>query len=544
VAQAPLTVTVTLADPRDADEPAEAFVLDADGVPVSQAYLPADELQFAVVPGTYTVVLQQTGRPTVSSEPVPVGAAGAALSLELPATGRVTFAIGGADHAGVVRAGLPCRIGVQAGRDAPAAAGVRRRVFTATGDGTFLLEPGDHTLVAARGYEYEVVRESVTLAAGETVTFEGTLARVVDTTGWVASDLHMHSEASVDTTVAVEDRIVHLAAVGLERLPITDHDTISDLDALVVAMGLGEHLRLSPGVEISPLGRHTNAYPVTPRDDRPVYYGVPWFADYDADGRWVRALTFPEIWALARADFAAGITQINHPRAGQGFFDFIRYDPAVGLDSVAPGAIDANFDTIELINSGDVLVGLEQILPDWYSLLNQGWRKAGVGVSDSHSETNPGDARTWLYVGTDDPRAVSDEQLVAALTGLHAIAASGPFVEAGIGGAGIGETVTLTAADPWEVAVRVQAPSWMPVDWVRVVVDGETVAEEPAAADGVVRFDAAIPLPARDQDFWVVVLAGAPEKTMAPVSPGQRVLSIANPIFVDVDGDGWHPPTF
>lgn len=525
----PLTLSLDLEDPQDASERAEVIIYDADDAPVAQAWLPADEQTFQLAPGTYRARTNQAGRPAGSTGPIEVIDGPVAAALTLPSTGRVEIAIGGDDFHYQPRAGLPCRVSVQAGPDADLHAGILTRFFSPDGVGSFRLPPGIYTLTAARGYEYEVVRGDVTVEASATATFSGTLTRSVHSEGWINADFHMHGESSADTTIPIEHRLLTLAAVGLERLPMTDHDTITDADPLLAPLGLDSWLRLTVGVEVSPVGKHSNAYPVTVRDDRPVYYGTPITKGYDEAGAFLGTLTFPEIWERMRQDFGAGILQINHPRDGQGYLDVIGYDPDEGVEALAPGVFSTDFDTIELINSGAIDVALEQIIPDWFSFLNQGIVKTGVGVSDSHSERNPGDARSYVRTGEDDPRAISDEALVEAVKAHRVVAASGPFLEAWIGEAGIGDAVAV--AGPVDLDVRVQAPSWMPVDWLRVYVNGDLLIEEPVTGTEALRYEGAFALDVAPGD-WVVVIAGAPDRDLAPVSPGQRVLSVANPIRI------------
>lgn len=524
----PVTVTVALDDPQDAAEKAEVVVYDKDQNPVAQAWLPAEQVTFALPAGDFGVVVRQIGRPVL--EPVLIQVpSDTTVTVHVPATGRIATAIDGDDYAYQHRDGLPCRVSLQPGADADVHAGVLRRVYPTDGHLTFLIEPGTYTATAARGYEYEVARGNVTVAAGETADFAGTLVRSVHSEGWVNADFHMHSEGSADTTIPMEQRLRHLAAVGLERLPITDHDTITDADHLLAPLGLDLWVRLMVGVEVSPVGKHTNAYPVVKDPTAATYYGTDISWGYDADGTFLGKKTFPEIWTMMRTQFQAGILQINHPRAGQGYLDAIQYDPAKGVDALAEGVFSTEFDTIELINSGAVSEALELILPDWYSFLNQGIVKTGVGVSDSHSDSNCGDARTFVRVGKDAPRDIDDAEIVAALKGGHAVTASGPFLDVTIGDAGPGDTVP--AAADLVLSVTVQAPTWMPVDWVRVIVNGEQVAEEAVTGTAPERFVGAFPLDVAPGD-WIVVLAGAPDKDLAPVSPGQRVLSIANPIHI------------
>ncbi len=545
VALAPLSLNITATDSEDAETRFEIEAIDTDGVVAQYAYAGVGEETMLLPPGTYTLRIGGEGRPWVEMENVVISeTSDNSVSLEAPATGWVDFTLGGDHFDGTVRDGLPSKITLQMGHDAHVAAPVLRRVYTASGQGTFLLEPGEYTITGTRGYEYELCRENLTVVAGSEnrVNFDCYLERVVDTTGWVVGDLHIHTERSIDAIVRVEDRVIQCAAEGIERTPITDHDTVTVLDPLVEPLGLRDYLKITAGDEVSPLSAHSNGFPMTPPDDRPAYFGVDWTLGYDENGMMMGTKTNPQIWADMRDNHHAGIIQINHPRGSQGFFDWIDYDPILGVDALEDGVFDDNWDTVELINSGGVDTALEQILPDWFSLLNQGYHRAGTAVSDTHTYANPGQARTYMRVGTDDPNEVSDELLVETLKAMRVQAASGPFVTTAIGDAQIGDTATLaTGENSIALEIKVQAPSWMPVDWVKVVQNGEFVWESDELEDAVVRLEKTLDFEVT-KDSWFVVLAGAPESTLAPEGPGQPVLTVANPIFVDHGGDGYTSP--
>jgi len=534
-----IKVNVTRADTADANEVFDVLVLDSFDRPFAQAVAKDDKAEFAVVPGSYKVVLRQLGRPDSEAAPVTVSNKDESVSLTLPATGRINFHVSG-DRADGSVGPLPARVSVQAGENADPASSILRRAFTTDGEGHFLLEPGTYTLTAYRGYEYEIDQENITVTATGTADFNATLTRSVDTTGWIATDTHMHTERSIDTTVPVNTRVMNLAAIGLELMPITDHDVISVLDPLVPTLGLRDYLRLMPGIEISPPWGHCNAIQVVDRDDRPLYFGAPWYKGYDEDGMFIGAMTMPEIWAAARDLYGAKIIQINHPRDSIGYFDSIDFDSTKPVSEIKEGAFDTNFDGVELINANGVEDALNKVLPDWYSFLNQGIHKAGVAVSDCHTESCPGDARSYLRVGSDNPNEVTDAQFEAAYKGMHAVAASGPFIDAKIGDAGPGDTATGGA--PFMLSIKVQAPSWMAVDWVRVVVNGQQFFEDAVTGTEPLRYTKQLEVTNPGKDFWVVVLAGAPTKRLVPVSPSQPILSIANAIFVDQDGNGYTPP--
>jgi hypothetical protein len=89
--------------------------------------------------------------------------------------------------------------------------------------------------------------------------------------------------------------------------------------------------------------------------------------------------------------------------------------------------------------------------------------------------------------------------------------------------------------------VAVAAAPWVPVERLLVHRDGEIVAERPIARGGVVE----LPLEFARDGFVVVEVEGIPDPTYQALLPGFTPLAVANPIFVDADGDGaWSAPGF
>ncbi|GEM_PF-495628 len=536
-----VNVNIALEDDADNLEPVDIVILDAQDLPMAHAWYPASNTSFQLEPGSYSVISSQVGRP--DSAPVSFVVADKPLELELtvPATGRISYAVSGDDYMYQERDRIPARISLQAGHDAPITAPVVRREFTATGEGIFLIEPGDYTIIASRGYEYEYVAKNITVESGKTVTFEATLDRTVDTTGWVNGDLHIHSALSIDAIVVPMQRAIEMAAVGLERGPNTDHDYVGSLDQQVIDTGLEEWIRLTAGCEISPPGYHTNGYPMTLKPEHNLYFDAKWHKGYDEKGKFKGGMTNPEIWAFLRSEFDTGIVQINHPRGGQGYFDLIKYDPTLGTEAIAPGLFDANFDAVEIVNSGAVEIARQKVIYDYFGLQNEGIAVAAVGVSDSHTHGDPGDCRTYLRTGADEPRNIDDALLVQTIKAKRTVCASGPFIRIRMGDAEIGDTHVGDGEQMLEV--EVQAPSWMPVDWVRVIVNGYQIAELPVEGNAPgSRLAEQVVIPTQQSDYWVLVYAGSDTKTLAPVSPQQKVFSFTSPIYVDRLGDGWEAP--
>lgn len=187
----------------------------------------------------------------------------------------------------------------------------------ADGHATLTVRPGDYTVYFSRGFEYDLVGVPVHVEAGNTTAAQARLTRVVDTTGWMAMDGHVHSVNSVDSSMALPDRVRSVAGEGVEIVISTDHNFVSDWRPFVDGGNLRQWLTSFVGIEFTTLeSGHFNSYPLK-YDVGPITHGAfEWF------GR-----PPDELFAGLRqlADPAAGelsnLIVCNHPRdATQGYF--------------------------------------------------------------------------------------------------------------------------------------------------------------------------------------------------------------------------------
>jgi hypothetical protein len=254
--------------------------------------------------------------------------------------------------------------------------------------------------------------------------------------------------------------------------------------------------------------------------------------------------------------------QIAHPRGIQfapgegisrahGLFLYQGYDPDQDIDApenrwlVDPdphGVRVLDADAIEVLNRAG-FQGWKLVRADWFSLLDQGFHPTATGNSDSHAADleRAGLPSNLVRCSPCDENAFLD-----AITGGEVRVTTGPIVDLRVGEAGPGAMVRGAEAT---VDVTVEAAPWVPVDEVRLVVDGEVAFAEPVTAprdaDGVLRADFQWTIsPARDA--WVlaeagVPLDGAPVPVPGPygiVAPEYVPVGFTNPVRLDVDGDG------
>jgi hypothetical protein len=302
-----------------------------------------------------------------------------------------------------------------------------------------------------------------------------------------------------------------------------------------------------PGVEVTTYGKgfgHFGVFPFPPTAPVPPF----------------KHTTIGAIFRAVRGD-PNRYFQLNHPRLPKG----IGYLGIIGFDPKAPRTHLHNridFDGIEVFNGYDLErpERVEQVLRDYWALLDFGWRYTATGSSDSHRIQFhwAGYPRTMVTVDPHatletDGRPVDPLVVVANIRKGHAVVTSGPLIELQVAGVGPGEEV-MTADDPLRGHVRVRAAPWIDVTKVDIVV-GEVgggykvvqsfdVASRPTqlgpepgtlqeAGDRTIRLDRDLEIPVGPDNGWVQVLARGERRMddVLPFMPGVP-MAFTNPVYV------------
>lgn len=604
--------------------------IDDDGKPVNQFFSDSDgRFQGTLPPGKYTLKVE---RDPVISDGVDVEITANVQSfvrLAVPPIGRANVRV--YDEAG--RA-LPAKITVVGVSPADAVGGelLRRKYqfdlslgqhwrhgdmipddperpetrrfiesshYTDKGHALIELAPNkDWTLYISRGVEYEIETIPIRVEPGQTVQIGSKLKRVVDTRGYLSGDFHLHAKPSLDSSLALDERIRSVTGEGVELLVATDHNYVTDYRPTLDALDLGDWASSMVGLEMTTLeSGHFNGFPLEPNVGAVTKGAFEW-------SRRPPDELFDEVRALGALGPENTIIQVNHPRDSiLGYFEQYGLDPltaqipepvdcsSVSFDTLVDCALASNgpafktadgmttfslnFDAIEVLNGSivgglhskrmpDSLEGLSvpddlrdnpplagQILceddavaypgalDDWFNLLNLGHRYVGLGTSDSHkAHDHPGAGRTFFYVGHDDPVRLDDQTVVDALRTHQVIMSSGPFVEMFVNDEPIGSEVRVEGESA-VVNVSVRAPAWMDVDEVRLWINGELHSRHPITMENYqAQVDVEVSL---EKDSWVVAEArgdGSLFPVFAPVDQPPILLGDALAAFAGPLGFG------
>ncbi|MCA9665152.1 MAG: carboxypeptidase regulatory-like domain-containing protein [Myxococcales bacterium] len=407
------------------------------------------------------------------------------------------------------------------------------------GQGSLQLPPGQYTITASRGFEYEIDRHDVTISAAQSSQQSFVLRRSVATDGYICGDFHVHAMWSFDANDLYEDKVTALAAEGVELPIATEHDYVGDYGPTISKLGLQKWMLGVVGNEVT-TGRfgHFNMFPITADDALPAGGALPWF------GRDPR-----QIFDDADARFPQAIFQVNHPRSTAfGYLHALGYDPVAGTFRV-PGSWSTNFDALEVFNNSDFRDNADNVR-DWLSLIERGVVRTATGASDSHNiaSIEVGYPRTCLRLGTDEPAAVQLPDIVTAIKAHHAVVSGGAFITLESGGKQVGDVLATSANSSVDVHVVVRAPSWVDLETLEIYSGLDSKADPllvksvtldsatQSPTDPTIRFDGTISVPVGAADSWIIAAAhGGP---LAPVKVGAKAFGMTNPLFIDVDGNG------
>jgi len=409
-------------------------------------------------------------------------------------------------------------------------------VWAWTGDGSvsFALPPGSYDVTVQHSFRHErTVVEGVEVVAGEVASLSPVLAEVLALDGWMSMDSHLHAAPSNDGKLSMEDRLIACAATGIQLPVTTDHDRLVDYRPLATALGLDARMKVIPGVEVSPVLRgHHNLFPVEPDLSLPNGGTFEW---------WDPIVDTTDFHARVRSSGSDySLIHANHPRSG--LFDFAGFDPASASTS-RPDFWSWDFDMFELIN-GKRVGSWEELRTDWFGILNAGQRQVPTGVSDSHSRLSPcGYGRTDVYLGLEDPAAVTPQALSAALKAGHVVVAGGLTMRVSAAeGTSTWLPGDIVEGSSANFSVQVSGPSWLVPGVLRLYKNGVVVEEwqSPETAEAGVWIERDVVITA-DADAWFVFEAEGVQ-ALGGMWGSSTPYAASNAFYFDVDGNGWSGP--
>ncbi|MCB1044013.1 MAG: hypothetical protein KDC35_13800 [Acidobacteria bacterium] len=448
---------------------------------------------------------------------------------------------------------------------------------------------GQYRLYMSRGPLFNVnsldlnIQDTVSDDAVTTTTvtpssFDAELGQVIQLPGYLSADFEMYSNydreglldinrsmivpfaedldlvffMDRDIQPEIVDRFISLALV---QGAFDDTDEENNVDSLFDELAPSRCTAVSgPANEAAPHGRGVFGVLNLPDRELVEFIDIPLVAN-DVAGFYdrVRAISDDVLITVVR------------PRAplttGKGLFSAIAADS--GLDQSTPLTADnallnresvtgsgttwLDFDMIQVL-SGNRYAEYLLSRADWFNLLNAGVFKPAIGgTGNTQTRDLLGVVRTFVEVANTQLRDNDLNEFWRQAAAGASFITNGPLIEISIGNAGPGERITTNTPN---LNVVIQSAPWIPVDEMRIIVDGDTYLAQTLTREGdeLTWLNQSFGLALEPGSHWISVEAGASLDVLAgtastdvgtfgKVYPGHVPVAFTNPIFVEVSGN-------
>ncbi len=409
-------------------------------------------------------------------------------------------------------------------------------IYPKDGKCSVMIPKGKYTIWASRGMEWGVDSKQTKIAMNRTAKVNLIIGHEVNTDGYVAADTHIHTLThSGHGDSNVEERQLTLAGEGVELAIATDHNHNIDYRPTQAAMGLSEWYTPVVGNEVStPIG-HFNAFPLGSSDK------VPKHSDFVSEK--------PEDWITLIEGIrskGAQVIILNHPRwpdFNKGPWGKLHLNQLTGERD---GKTKFLFDAFELYNSTTPQTKTEELLKDWFALLNHGEHLIAVGSSDSHTVGDMvGQGRTYVQSSSQDPSEIDIDEASSSFVNGHCSTSLGYFIDVlKDGNSVMGDTVDSPNGIT-SLRVRIAGSSWARPGVLGVFVNGELQQSYDLSDQAPGPWDRTQNITLNlKHDAWVVfsMLGPLPEgafwQTLMPA-----LGATTNPVWINADGNrSWSSP--
>ena len=358
---------------------------------------------------------------------------------------------------------------------------------------------GVYDLVVARGPEYRIHHQKITIRSGETSTVGVSMRRFDDlpTRGWYSGESHLHlkrervADANVWTAVSAEDlHVAHLLEMGnimgtYFKQPAWGTRGRYERDGVALVSGQEDPRTVMRG--------HT------------IHWNVGTHQHFEAEGFFQYHLVFERTRREGALTGYAHLGELFNGRRG------LALDVPFGL-----------VDFIEVLQGGRINTEI------WYSFLNLGFKVLPVAGADwpYFGPTLPGVERTFVKV---DGAFNVDSWLDGFRKG-HVYVTNGPFLEFSVNGRQMGEELHVAKGAKLEIAASAQLnPDLDRLDRLEIVELGDVRVAEAAGGKDQVRVTTTV---TADHSMWIAARAyGAHQE------PQFTTVAHSAPIYVVVDDE-------
>ncbi len=319
-------------------------------------------------------------------------------------------------------------------------------------DGTFEINvpAGSTEITLERGYEHDIVSQTISLAAGETRDFRISSGRFINmrSMGWISGDTHIHWAKNWWN----EDEDIELLALvqRAEDLQVANNLTLRHVNPVK-----GEFIAPTQ-FPMGPVPGHSAGDYIIQMAEE--YRNAPFYGhlNFLNISELIQPISTGDLMGTDAFDYPTNYSRILLARAQGGIVI-----AAHGLPGDAPANIaEGIMDSLDQSNP-----------PDYYRVLNCGFRIPITNGSD-HPARLAGQCRAYVRID----RPISYAAWIQGIRNKKTFVSSGPLLQLTVNGKDIGEEVRVGKSDT--LRIRAIASSRKPIGRLQIVSMGSVIHDE------------------------------------------------------------------
>lgn len=524
-------------------------VRDKSNALISSAKTKLDGTATLLVPkGDYFVTVSKIGHDTLSKS-INISSDNQDLDFHLKPLSAITFSV--SDSSGDF---LPAKIefrGINGTKDpflgpVTRSNGIQNLYYANSRNFSVPLPEGNYQVIISHGPEYHAEVIETKAGPGQKTAHRVQLKKAFSSPNYIIGDLHNHTTGSGDSNAGIADRVINMAASGIEFAPATEHNRISSYSDVIKKLSLQKFIASAAGIELS--GRpgpgetnHQIGFPLkiqpekrgygAPKTDKDPYVQMKRLYDYD-NGKFK-------------------LIQQNHPEISTLYFDKNKdgiADKGYGTEEFTDvmEIRESMLDLPEAVNGGDADTRSFQ----WLQMLNLGYRIFGVANTDGHAVGHAsGSLFNYISTDLDEPEKIDAIDIAQQVKKGRVIMSNGPFMTVKVNEALPGSEIKVDKGEI-RIDIKILIANWCKINTVQILVNGKAdtsltfTAKKHTSlfADTAYAFTNKVLLSLKE-DAHIIVLAYGEGESIGLVNGNKQImpLALSNPVFVDTDGAGFNP---
>lgn len=516
---------------------------------ISSAKTKSDGTAIMYVPkGDFSIIVSKIGHDTLSKS-INISSGNQDLNFSLKPQSQIAFNISDS-----INEFLPVKIefrGIRGTKDpflgpVTRSNGIQNLYYANSRNFSVPLPEGNYQVIISHGPEYHAEVIATKVSPGEEAAHRVKLKRAFSSPDYIIGDLHNHTTGSGDSNAGIADRVINMAASGIEFAPATEHNRISSYSDVIKQLGLQKFIASAAGMELS--GRpgpgetnHQIGFPLkiqpekrgygAPKTDKDPYVQMKRLYDYD-NGKFK-------------------LMQQNHPEISTLYFDKNKdgiADKGYGTEEFTDvmEIRESMLGIPEAVNGGDADTRSFQ----WLQMLNLGYRIFGVANTDGHAVGHAsGSMFNYIYTDLDEPEKIDAIDIAQQVKKGRVIISNGPFMTVKVNDALPGSEIK---ADKGKIGIdiKILTANWCKINRVQILVNGKAdtsltfkAKKHTSLFSGAAYAFTNQVFLSLKEDSHIIVLAYGEGESIGLVNGDKQImpLALSNPVFVDTDGNGFIP---